>query len=304
MTDRYFTKFPKMYYSNTLCVDIARRVKIDDNEDIQGNLNHYYPYELVHHLRPDHIAEYYYKDAEQDWLIYLTNKIIDPYYGWYLNDLQFATLINDKYGSAQIAQRSIAYYVNNWFTDPNHISTAMYDNTINLSLRKFYEPVWAEGQTIISYKRKMLDTCIQTNQILRYRISANTGAFSNNEPVDLYESGLLVGQGMVAASNSTYLTIQSVSGNVVANSSVTKTITGLVSNASMTSNSYTVAVTNIPDSETIYYSAITYYDLEVEENEKKKNINLIGAGFQSLTSQTIKKRLQENVDQKTGLTIE
>ena len=302
--DTYFSKFPKIYYSNTLCVDIARRVKIDDNEDIQGNLNHYYPYELVHHMRPDHIAEYYYKDAEQDWLIYLTNKIIDPYYGWYLTDLQFNTLITEKYGSAQIAQRSIAYYVNNWYADQDQISTAMYDNTIEKRLRKFYEPVWGAGQNILSYKRKALDTCVETNQILRYKVVTSSGTFANNEPVDLYETGLLVGQGMVAAVNSTYLTVQSVSGNVVANSSVTKTIIGLSSSANMTSNSYTVVITNIPADETIYYSPVTYYDLEIEANEQKKNINLIGAGYQGLTSQTIKNRLRENVDSKTGITTE
>lgn len=302
--DKYFAKFPKIYYSNTLCVDIARRVKINDNEDVQGNLNHYYPYELVHHLRPDHIAEYYYNDPEQDWLIYLTNQIIDPYYGWYLTDAQFNSLINNKYGSAQIAQRSIAYYVNNWFNDDTQLSVATYNNTLDLRWRKYYDPVWGPKQSILSYKRKQIDTCIQTNRILYYKIATISGTFANNEPVDFTNGGGAVGQGMIVSTNSTYLTIQSVANDWVANSSVTKTIVGLKSGASATSNLYSNGLINIIPEEQVFYSPITYYDLEVEENEKKKNINLIGAGFQGLVSQQVKAKLQINTDKKTGLTIE
>lgn len=293
-----------MYYSNTLCVDIARRIKIDDNEDVQGNLNHYYPYEIIHNMRPDLIAEYYYKDSEQDWLIYLTNKIIDPYYGWYLTDLQFNTLIDEKYGSARIAQRSIAYYVNNWYADEQQIAVSTYDNTADLTIRKFYEPVWGVGQQLISYKRKPVDTCIQTNRIIRYPIVTSNGTFANNEPVDFSNGGGAVGQGMIVYSNSTYLTIQSVVDDWVANSSITKTITGLQSNAVATSNGYTNVIVNINDVEQLYYSPITLYDLEVEANEKKKNINLIGAGYQGLVSQTIGAKLKINTDKTTGLATE
>lgn len=302
--DQYFKKFPKIYYSNTLCVDIARRVKINDNEDVQGNLNKYYPYELIHHLRPDHIAEYYYKDPEQDWLIYLTNQTIDPYYGWYLTDAQFATLIINKYESIPVAQRSIAYYVNNWYDDSNQLSVAIYDNTIDMKLKKFYEPVWGQNQTILAYKRKQLLTCIKTNRILNYTIDTISGTFSNNEPVDFTNGGGAVGQGMIVCSNSTVLTIQSVSNDWIANSSVTKTINGLSSGASATSNAYSNVIINILDDEQVFYSPITFYDLEVETNEQKKNINLIGAGYQTLVSQKIKATLQINTDPTTGMTTE
>ena len=99
MATNYFDNFPKVYYSNTICRDLSRRVSIDNNTDIQGSLDVFYPYEIKDYLRADHISEYYYNRSELDWLIYLTNKVVDPYYEWYLNDLQFQSFINEKYES-------------------------------------------------------------------------------------------------------------------------------------------------------------------------------------------------------------
>lgn len=301
--DRYFAKFPLIYYSNTLCVDIARRVKIDENQDIQGDLNNYYPYELNSYLRPDHIAEYYYKDSEQDWLIYLTNKIVDPYYGWYLTDAQFNDLINDKYGSIAIAQRSIAFYVNNWFADDQQLSVDTYNNVIDMKWRKYYEPNWGQGNRLISYKRKPLDTIINTNQILSFTV-ANTSNFIINEPVDFANNSGVIGQGMVAYVNTTHLAIQSVVGEWTVNATSSKIISGLKSGANSTSNAYSNVIINIDDNEFRFYSPVTYYDIEVEENEKKKNINLLAAGKQGIVSQKIREKLRINTDRNTGITIE
>jgi len=304
--DKYFQKFPYIYYSNTICVDIARRVRLDDYQSAQGDLNQYYPYELVHHLRPDHVSEYYYKDAEQDWLIYLTNKVIDPYYGWYLRDDQLDSMIVDKYGSIEVAQRTVAYYVNNWYKDPGNISVDHYNNVIDMDWRKYYEPAWGAAQQIVGYKRKQLDLNFNTNQILKYTIATSNGTFSNGEPVNFtaFSGGPLLGTGMLTCANATHLVIQSVSNDFVANSSVTKTITGFTSGAVATSNLYANVIINIADDEMVFYDQITMYDLEVENNEQKKNINLIGAGVQGIVSQTISKKLRTNVDKSTNLTIE
>lgn len=304
--DKYFQKFPYIYYSNTICVDIARRVRVDDYQSMQGDLNQFYPYELVHHLRPDHIAEYYYKDSEQDWLIYLTNKVIDPYYGWYLRDDQLESLLKEKYGSLEIAQRTVAYYVNNWYQDVDPISIDHYNNVIDMRWRRYYEPAWGPGQRIINYKRKPLDLNFSTNQILRYTILTSNGTFSNGEPVNFtaFDGGPLLGTGMLNCANATHLVIQSVSNDFVANSSVEKTITGFVSGAIATSNNYANVIINITDEEMVFYDPISYYDLEVENNEQKKNINLIGQGLQGIVSQTISKKLRTNVDKSTNLTEE
>ncbi len=304
--DRYFQKFPYIYYANTLCVDIARRVRVDDYQPMQGDINNYYPYELVHHLRPDHIAEYYYKDAEQDWLIYLTNKVIDPYYGWYLTDENLDSHLIEKYGSIEVTQRTVAYYVNNWYKANDNISVDHYDNVIDMNWRKYYEPVWGAAQQLVEYKRKELDLNFNTNQILTFTIATSNGTFSNGEPVNFtaFEGGPLLGTGMLTCANATHMVIQSVADDWVANSSVTKTITGFTSGAVATSNLYANTIINISSDEMVFYDPITVYDLEVEANEQKKNINLIGAGNQGLVSQTISKKLRTNVNVSTNLTVE
>lgn len=304
--DKYFQKFPYIYYSNTICLDIARRIRLDDYQSSQGDLNQYYPYELIHHLRPDHVSEYYYKDAEQDWLVYLTNKVIDPYYGWYLRDDQLDSMIIDKYGSIEIAQRTVAYYVNNWYQDKAPITIDHYNNVIDMSWRKYYEPNWGPAQQIINYKRKQLDLNFSTNQILSYVKTSSNGTFSNGEPVNFtaFVGGDLLGTGMLTCANSTHLVIQSVTNDFVANSSTEKTITGFISGAVATSNSYANVIININSEEMVFYDQITMYDLEVENNEQKKNINLIGAGYQGIVSQEISKKLRTNVDKSTNLTVE
>lgn len=316
--DRYFARFPYTYYSNTLCVDIARRVKINDHQDAQGDLNNYYPYEIIHNMRPDQISEYYYKDAEQDWLIYLTNNIIDPYYGWYMDQNQFNSLIVQKYGSAPIAQRTILYYRNNWYLDPTQYDPSVfsksYSTTININqtallLKKYYVPIWGNGADIVGYKRKQVDTYQQTNMINQYTITMNSGAFANNEPVDFSVSlgTASVGQGMTIGTygnTSTSLIIQSVSGNVVANTTNNMVITGFITNAVATATVTTTLSQTISNNEGAFWTPVTAYDWELERNDALRNINMIAAGAQMSVSQQITKKIQVNVDKSTNLTVE
>ena len=76
--DKFFFRFPIISYANTFTRDISRNVVISEPSYQVPNL--FYPVELMAGVRPDTIAQAYYEDAEQDWLIYLSNKVVDPYF--------------------------------------------------------------------------------------------------------------------------------------------------------------------------------------------------------------------------------
>jgi len=77
--ETYFTKFPNTVYNDVTCTDLTKRVSL--SQKILRRKNVFYLYEIENSLRPDQVSEFYYTDPAYEWLIYLQNEIIDPYYG-------------------------------------------------------------------------------------------------------------------------------------------------------------------------------------------------------------------------------
>jgi hypothetical protein len=302
---RYFEKFPNIYYRNSICKDLSRRISIDNNTDIQGNYDIFYPYELKSHLRPDHVSEYYYEDSELDWLVYLTNKVVDPYYEWYLNDQQFQSMLREKYESFENSIRLIKYYQNNWSNDDTSLTVSFYENNLEQKLKKYYKPDWGMGRKIISYSRKQDDSIVNTNRIVNYDIqyqSANT--FIVGEPVDFKLVTSVIGQGQVCYANQTNILVQSVTGDIYSNSTYSVIINGTQSSSNCTSNNSSIVTQNISLDEEVYWSPVTCFDYEVNLNEQKKNINLIASGPHQQIVQQIANTLNENVDLLTNMSKE
>ena len=302
---RYFEKFPNIYYRNSICKDLSRRISIDNNTDIQGNYDIFYPYELKSHLRPDHVSEYYYEDSELDWLVYLTNKVVDPYYEWYLNDQQFQSMLREKYESFENSIRLIKYYQNNWSNDDTSLTVSFYENNLEQKLKKYYKPDWGMGRKIISYSRKQDDSIVNTNRIVNYDIqyqSANT--FIVGEPVDFKLVTSVIGQGQVCYANQTNILVQSVTGDIYSNSTYSVIINGTQSSSNCTSNNSSIVTQNISLDEEVYWSPVTCFDYEVNLNEQKKSINLIASGPHQQIVQQIANTLNENVDLLTNMSKE
>jgi hypothetical protein len=269
--EKYFNKFPTIIYNGSACVDLTRRVAIDPL--YKNNVTLFNPLELRSGLRPDIIADAYYEDAEMDWMIYLANDIIDPYFGWYLDELEFNDFINVKYGSLEAAVEKIKYYRNNWANSEAEITPAVYNNHLVWDEKQYWTPNYGNGAQIISYKRKAEDWTMNTNKIIQYDIAANT--YVTDEIVDFKVSGEVVGGGTVVTANDTQLIIQHVSGNVVANSTWTKTIIGETSGTEANTNAYEVLHENITNATAKYWSTVSYYDFEVEQNESKKILSIV-----------------------------
>lgn len=274
---QYFYQFPIISYSNVACRDLTKRVQI--NASIKQNIDVYYPAEIDAGFRADALAEAYYDDAELDWLIYLMNDVVDPYYEWYNNTLDFNYLLRTKYDSIANSQERIVYYRNNWYEDDDQITPEAYENIINKDWKKYYEPIFTPTNSIYSYRRKQEDWVMNTNRIIQYRVyySNSEVQFVNNEIIDIYYSGEIVGGGECILANSTHLVIQHVNGNTIANTTWTKDIVGETSGANATSNAYLILSENFTNAEARFWSNVTYYDIELEKYERRKNVQVINS---------------------------
>tara|TARA_R100000426_G_C4824862_1_gene112241 strand:+ start:535 stop:1113 length:579 start_codon:yes stop_codon:yes gene_type:complete len=110
----YFRPFPKINYDikknklPLLLTNVTARYKIRDV--LKSKVAIYYDYLIKDSDRPDLIAYKYYDDETLDWLIYLVNDIIDPYYDWPLKQDAFNKYMTTLYGSVSGAQATVYEY--------------------------------------------------------------------------------------------------------------------------------------------------------------------------------------------------
>ena len=284
----YFSNFPTINYGNTVIRDITKRVKITNKALATPTL--FYPYEVKNATRPDVIAYTYYDDSYYDWLIYLTNKIIDPYYGWTLNDDDFNSLIDTKYGGIENATQRVKYYQLNWSDDDINISVAYYDSLPEY-LKKYYTPNFGYNTKVISYKRRREEWTVNTNKIIQCGIVSASPAilFNVGELVTIYFEGNKVGGGECIQSNATTITIQNVNGNTSSNSNF---ISGNDSGACNQIAQSITLVENLTDEEAVFWSPVYYYDYEKNKNEGKKFINVIDANYALEISEELRKSMK------------
>jgi len=103
--------------------DITLRFKI--NELLRDKSAIMYQYDVQDGERPDIIAYKYYEDAKLDWVILLTNNIIDPQFEWPLDDRSFERYMRKKYGSLEAAKRTHHAY-----EQVLHFQSVNFDGTI------------------------------------------------------------------------------------------------------------------------------------------------------------------------------
>ena len=117
----YFSEHPTIRYDMfrngraVAVTDITRRFKL--NTFFKDNALIMYDYNIQDSDRPDIIAEKYYEDSSLDWLIFLTNNIIDPYFEWPLKQYDFDQYIRQKYGSVENAMQTHHHY--EWVVTPS-----------------------------------------------------------------------------------------------------------------------------------------------------------------------------------------
>lgn len=109
----YFSKFPTIQYSMSeyytiLATNIAVRFAFESK--FKNNTSAYYKYVIKDDESPEIVAYKAYGSAERHWIVLYMNDIIDPYYDWPLNYVNFNKYIIDKYGSIEYAQTTTHSY--------------------------------------------------------------------------------------------------------------------------------------------------------------------------------------------------
>lgn len=104
----FFANFPLVNYNGQMMRNII--LKTNFIQDVIATYQAFYPYTIVDDMRADLVAFHYYGDNSYDYLCYLSNQIIDPYFQWPLTQSQFQDYITDKYGDVPTAQITTHHY--------------------------------------------------------------------------------------------------------------------------------------------------------------------------------------------------
>lgn len=257
---KYFDKFPVIQYNDDIVRNILARVNV--YEQSRGLDYQYYDYTLTDDvLRPDLLSENYYRTPDFDWVFYLVNKTVDPYYGFYIREKEFENYIISKYFTVEEAQRTILFYRNNWpLFDGTTIPLNIYEG-LDPAIQKYYHPVLDASFNIYEYKRIEEDWIRSTNVILSLKIKTYGSA----------TIGTIVRQGTARGTvcgfdtENDCILVQHVTGVFQPGELETGEVVSEIQ----------IIAQPIPEAEAGFWSPVTAYEHEVEQNELKKQINVL-----------------------------
>ena len=269
--EEYFRKFPLINYRGIVGVNILKRV--DFNTNVKDFYEAFYEYTMKDNDNVQHLAHDYYGEVDFDWLIYLANDIVDPYYGTPLDNINFSKFIKQKYGSIEEAQTRILTYKTNYeaYTD-NILSTAAYQ-ALTGNIKKYWQPIVAPTG-VVGYSRSTEDLFITTNRVISLSfVSEQSTLFQPLE--NIYIQNNLDQTATVCSANTTAIILKNIKGGFEKESNFT--IVGKKSGAvaELDYDSYTLLQQTIPVDEEVYYGQYSYYKYESDLNEKKRDISLV-----------------------------
>lgn len=260
---RYFNRFPLVDYNGTPAKNILARVDFTDQtkKDIYVNFD----YVLQEgSTRPDILSFNYYNSTQYDWLIYMTNNIIDPYHDYYKSQDDFKNYIVGKYGSADIAKQKILFYRNDWAPDESLITESVYDS-LSVVVKKYWKPKINTTNQIVGYERIKEDWIVSTNRIVQLTVTADISGFEVGDIINQSSSdasGTLVTKDVATG----ILIVQHVDGAYAV--SAEDGITNVV-----------ILKENISTLEASFWAPVYVYDYEEEQNELKKYISMIKSDY-------------------------
>lgn len=277
----YFNKLPTVTYDNKIAVNILARAKLSDQT--KGDSRLFLPYTMSDGDRVDTLSQAYYDNPGYTWLIWFANETVDPYYGMPLSEIDLEDYIIQKYGSTELSQRKVKFYRTNGRVDDRTLSKNEYAGLPN-GEQKYWEPVLDYLLNVKEYKRKDEPQEITTNRIGSIDISSVTGQFKVGEEVQYTGTNY----GFCTFVSNTQLTVNNITGNFV----VGTVIIGKESGARATVAACNNAIsTTLAYEQPLYWEAVTYFDYELEENEKRKEILLMDVRYTTQAEQELKRTL-------------
>jgi hypothetical protein len=263
---KYFSSFPLTSYANTVCRDIIRSVGLSTAATKETAL--YYDFNLKDGQRADTVSYDYYDNPFYDWMVYISNDIVDPYYDWPLTNVDFDNYVKDRFGSISNALESVVYYEVNWDGDERRLTLSQY-NALGFAQQKYWKP---DDNNAITYVRKPLDWKVNTNRVIEIGVDT-PDAFVKGDYIHQVINGTVSASGQVTFVGPTYITIHHTEGTFT-NVPITATQT---SASAMPTNAVVEKLVKqvIPLEEFIYWQKVTAYDREEKINISKNAIRLI-----------------------------
>lgn len=271
---KYFRPFPVIQYANTVCVDIIRSTRLSTQAQRESAL--YYEYEAPYGQRADAVSHDYYKNSYYDWLIYMSNGVVDPYYDWFMTNSVFDDYIVDKYGSVANAIETVLHYHVNWEGDDRRLAANEYA-ALGYEVKKYWRPETDDAKT---YVRKDLDWKAATNMVVKVNVN-DTTIFTRGDYIDQVYGGAVVASGQVAHVGDGNIQVQHVEGTFSASGDINVVSTGASTTPFTDAAGITTTVVNyaIPLSEIAYWEKVTAYDYEEEVNNSKSTLKLIDSRY-------------------------
>lgn len=265
----FFNKLPTITYDGKMARNIMARAKLSDATKNNNQL--FFPYTNSGEVRVDTLSHQYYKSAGYSWLIWFANEVIDPYYDMSLDSYDFDRFIITKYGSIELAQRKISHYKLNWETNEAFIPVDSYDS-LQENTKRYWEPALDYNLNVKGYMRKKDSQTLNTNRVGTITFSDTTGTFITGE--EIQQQGDATIYGFCTYVDSSALTVQHLQRSFRVNTTIIGKESGAQATIVSVNNflATTAAYTN-----STYWSPVTYYDYEYEQNENKKQIVLMDA---------------------------
>ena len=119
MPNPYFSNLGDFLYVNrtrdginegdySLVKNLFKRAKL--REDIYQDLNFFSKFDVLGDDRPDNVADLIYGDPTLDWVVLLSNNIVNVQSEWPLSQADFNRYITDKYGTEEKLYSGIHHY--------------------------------------------------------------------------------------------------------------------------------------------------------------------------------------------------
>jgi len=279
----YFNKLPVISYDGKSAINILARAALSTST--KNNRQAYYPYVMAEEDRVDRLSNNYYDSPGYTWLIWYANDTIDPYYGLALNSDDLLSFISSKYGSIATAQSTIAFYRNNWYGDDTRLTIPQW-TALPTSQKKYWDPVIDSNLQTYAYRRKQIETALNTNRIITLGIANSTGIFTVGEQISIDNTTY----GFCTYADSNTATIKHVSGQFATiQDSPTLTfdpstvLTGQTSGFTANLVSATIITTTDALTDSLYWEPLSFFDYEMEANETRRNIKLISSTLRNQT---------------------
>jgi hypothetical protein len=264
---RYFDRFPIVDYDGDIAKNILARV--DFTEKTKRDIYSTFEFTLEEGFeRPDLLSYNYYGSSKFDWMIYLTNNIVDPYYDYYKSAEDFKSYMETKYGSNSNARSITLFYRLNWHEDERTITVQQYEALVadeTANARKYWKPKLTNTGAVIGYERIKEDWTVSTNKVLSLSLTVSP-------------SGFAVGDRVTQTSTEAYATVDYI--DLENNTLTVKHVNGTFTvNEAEGIKEITLISQNIPEAETEYWYAVNAYDDEQETNELKRNVFVLKSSY-------------------------